>query len=47
MEFDFEEALKRNKFTKSDVQKLRVKIEKFSNVPSKISDKKVSEKASS
>ena len=45
MEFDYEETLKHNKFTKSDVQKLRVKIKKFANVPSKISDKKVSEKA--
>lgn len=42
MEFNFEEALKRNKFTKIDVEKLRAKIKKFSHVPSKISDKKVS-----
>lgn len=42
MEFNYEEALKRTKINKSDVDKLRGKIKKFKNVPC-LSDKKVSE----
>lgn len=41
LEFDYEEALKRQNFTEKDVDELRNKIESLDKVPKKLSDKKV------
>lgn len=43
MEFDYEEALKRQNCKDSDVQSLREKIGRFRHVPQSLSSKKVSE----
>lgn len=43
MEYDYVEALKRTKFSKRDVENLRVKIKELSHVPRRINDRKVSE----
>lgn len=41
MEFDYQVALKRTKINESDIENLRAKIKELSNVPRKLSDKKV------
>jgi hypothetical protein len=41
MEFDYGKALKRTKISKSDIEKLRLKVKELSHVPKKICDKKV------
>jgi transcription elongation GreA/GreB family factor len=41
MEFDYEAALRRQKFTESDVNELRKRVEDMENVPKNLSSKKV------
>lgn len=41
LEYDYEEALKRQNFTEANVNELREAAEKYDNVPKNLSSKKV------
>jgi hypothetical protein len=41
MKFDYQEALKRQNTSESDIFELREKIKEYSHVPSRLSNKKV------